>query len=189
MGTHLWHSREKRYSVPGTPPNTVPSGLPLSLSSGGSGALAARNGGTPALSSGPPSGSGFFGARTGGTPEHSRVQATPSGTVGPHANAVQGHFAGRGWQNKDGVRLLFGKAACRRNALQTLYHDTAADRDYSKNQGQPSAHTASSTFLAWWSSCQRASWQWTIMSFTVNAKQKFARSQGANDRLDAARSA
>ena len=40
------------------------------------------------------------------------------------------------------------------NSLQSLYPDTAAEWDYSRNQGQLSGYTASSHYLAWWSSPQ-----------------------------------
>ncbi|KAL3140478.1 hypothetical protein ABBQ38_004736 [Trebouxia sp. C0009 RCD-2024] len=79
-------------------------------------------------------------------------------------------------------------AACACNSLLALYPDTAAEWDYSRNQGQPSDYTASCNYLAWWSSPQRGSWQQTITSRTVNAKHKSARSQGAKQRLNAARS-
>ncbi|KAL3140479.1 hypothetical protein ABBQ38_004737 [Trebouxia sp. C0009 RCD-2024] len=89
---------------------------------------------------------------------------------------------------KTGCPFCAGMAACACNSLQALYPDTAAEWDYSKDQGQPIDHTASSSYLAWWSRPQGASWQQTIKSRTRNATRKSARSHGANDRLDAARS-
>ncbi|KAL3140451.1 hypothetical protein ABBQ38_004710 [Trebouxia sp. C0009 RCD-2024] len=91
-------------------------------------------------------------------------------------------------RKESGCPFCAGKAACACNSLLALYPDTAAEWDYSKDQGQPSDHTASSSYLAWWSSPQGGSWQQTITSRTKNAKRKSAQSHGTNDRLDAARS-
>ena len=91
-------------------------------------------------------------------------------------------------RSQTGCPFCAGMAACACNSLQALYPDTAAEWDYSRNQGQPSDYTASCNHLAWWSSPQRGSWQQTITSRTVTAKHKSARSQGAKQRLNAARS-
>ncbi|KAL3152668.1 hypothetical protein ABBQ38_012265 [Trebouxia sp. C0009 RCD-2024] len=61
------------------------------------------------------------------------------------------------------------------NSLQALYPETAAEWDYSRNQGQPSDYTASSEYLAWWSSRQRGSRQQTIKSRTTGPRQAAAR--------------
>ena len=66
-----------------------------------------------------------------------------------------------------------GHAACKCNSLQTLYPDIAAEWDFAKNP--PSNHTASSTYLAWWFSSQRGSWQQTINSRSFKVQQGSAR--------------
>ena len=43
------------------------------------------------------------------------------------------------------------------------------------NEGHPSCHTSSCTFLAWWISPQRGSWQQTIDSRSFLVQQEFAR--------------
>ncbi|KAL3157826.1 hypothetical protein ABBQ32_012247 [Trebouxia sp. C0010 RCD-2024] len=65
-----------------------------------------------------------------------------------------------------GCPFCAGRAACRCNSLQALYPDIAAEWDHSKNEGQPSDFTGSSSHLAWWSSPQRARWQQSIHSRT-----------------------
>ncbi|KAL3153706.1 hypothetical protein ABBQ32_013303 [Trebouxia sp. C0010 RCD-2024] len=69
--------------------------------------------------------------------------------------------------------------------IQALYPDTAAEWDYTKDQGQPSDYPSGSTYLAWWSSPQRGSWQATIHACTTSAKAKSARLIGRQQRLDA----
>ena len=69
--------------------------------------------------------------------------------------------------------------------IQALYPDTAAEWDYTKDQGQPSDYPSGSTYLAWWSSPQRGSWQATIHARTTSAKAKSARLIGRQQRLDA----
>ena len=61
-----------------------------------------------------------------------------------------------------GTPFCAGTAACKCNSLQALCPGKSAERDHTKNQGQPSEHTASSTHLAWWLSPQRGSWQQRI---------------------------
>ncbi|KAL3134328.1 hypothetical protein ABBQ38_006586 [Trebouxia sp. C0009 RCD-2024] len=80
-------------------------------------------------------------------------------------------------RSQTGCPFCAGKAACCCSSLQALYPDAAAEWGYSRNQGQPSDYTASCNYLAWWSSPQHGSWQQTVTSRTVNAKQKSARSQ------------
>ena len=75
-----------------------------------------------------------------------------------------------------------GKGACKCNSLQALYPDTAAEWDYSKNQGQPSDYPASSHHLAWWSSPEVGSWQQTINSRTLRIQQKSARLRRVQER-------
>ncbi|KAL3153629.1 hypothetical protein ABBQ32_013232 [Trebouxia sp. C0010 RCD-2024] len=87
-----------------------------------------------------------------------------------------------------GCPFCAGQAACACNSLQALCPDTAAEWDYNRSQGQPCEYTASSTFLAWWLTPQRGSWQQTIASRTANAKHKSSSPQGATQRLNAARS-
>ncbi|KAL3155951.1 hypothetical protein ABBQ32_012944 [Trebouxia sp. C0010 RCD-2024] len=58
------------------------------------------------------------------------------------------------------------------DSLMALYPDTAADWDYSKNQGRPSDFTASSEYLAWWSSPQRGSWQQIVQSCTSGSVRR-----------------
>ncbi|KAL3152649.1 hypothetical protein ABBQ32_001663 [Trebouxia sp. C0010 RCD-2024] len=88
----------------------------------------------------------------------------------------------RNGRSQTGCPVCAGKAACRCNSLQALYPDTAAEWDYSRDQGQPSDHTASSSYLAWWSSPQGGSWQQTINSRTVQVQQKHARLKRVQER-------
>ena len=71
-------------------------------------------------------------------------------------------------KDQTGCPVCAGKAACKCNSLQALYPDIAAEWDHAKNEGQPSDHTGSSTYLAWWLSSQRGSWQQSISSRTIN---------------------
>ena len=73
---------------------------------------------------------------------------------------------------KTSCPFCVGQAACRCNYLQALFPQAAAEWDYSKNQGHPSDYIASSTFLAWWSTPQHASWQQAINSRTQHVQQK-----------------
>ncbi|KAL3155631.1 hypothetical protein ABBQ38_010827, partial [Trebouxia sp. C0009 RCD-2024] len=73
---------------------------------------------------------------------------------------------------KTSCPFCVGQAACKCNSLQALFPETAAEWDYSKNQGHPSDYTASSTFLAWWSTPQHASWQQAINSRTQHVQRK-----------------
>ncbi|KAL3153608.1 hypothetical protein ABBQ32_013214 [Trebouxia sp. C0010 RCD-2024] len=93
-------------------------------------------------------------------------------------SAVPHNRTGR---SKTGCPLCAGQAACACNSLQALCPAVAAEWDYSKNQGLPCDYTASSTFLASWSSPQRGSWQQTITSRTVQV-QKAARLKRAQER-------
>ncbi|KAL3153710.1 hypothetical protein ABBQ32_013307 [Trebouxia sp. C0010 RCD-2024] len=88
-------------------------------------------------------------------------------------------------RNKTDCPFCAGKNACRCNSMQALYPDTAAEWDYTKDQGQPSDYPSGSTYLAWWSSPQRGSWQATIHARTTSAKAKSARLIGRQQRLDA----
>ena len=94
-------------------------------------------------------------------------------------SAVPSSRTGR---NQSGCPFCAGQAACRCNSLQALYRDTAAEWDYSKNPGQPSDYTASSSHLAWWFSPQRGSWQQTINSRTVQVHRKTARLKRVQER-------
>ena len=78
-------------------------------------------------------------------------------------------------RHQTGCPFCAGQAACRCNSLQTLYPDIAAEWDYAKNASQPSNYTAGSTYLAWWISPQRGSWQQSIDARTSMVKQKAAR--------------
>ena len=88
---------------------------------------------------------------------------------------------------KRGCRFCAGKGACRCNSLQALHPDTAAEWDYTKNQGQPNDYPASSNFKAWWSSPQRASWQQSIGSRTSQVRQKSARLERIQQRHNSSR--
>ena len=81
----------------------------------------------------------------------------------------------RAGRNQSGCPFCAGHAACSCNSLEALYPAVAADWDSAKNQGQPSDHTAGSTYLAWWSSLQRGSWQQSIHSRTKQLPQGPAR--------------
>ncbi|KAL3140455.1 hypothetical protein ABBQ38_004714 [Trebouxia sp. C0009 RCD-2024] len=83
---------------------------------------------------------------------------------------------------KAGCSFCAGQSACRCNSLQALYPETAVEWDYSKNQSQPSDYTASSEFLAWWSSPQRGSWRQTVQSRTCGQRQQAARLRRINQR-------
>ncbi|KAL3132804.1 hypothetical protein ABBQ38_006731 [Trebouxia sp. C0009 RCD-2024] len=89
-------------------------------------------------------------------------------------------------RNATGCPFCAGHAACRCNSLQALYPDIAAEWDHSKKQGQPSDHTASSTFLAWWSSPQCASWQQHIHSRTNSVQKRTARHKHLHPRQEPA---
>ena len=75
-------------------------------------------------------------------------------------------------RQQTGCPFCAGHAACRCNTLQALYPDTAEEWDHSKNEGQPREHTATSTYLAWWFSPQRGSWQQTINAQTLQVQQR-----------------
>ena len=66
--------------------------------------------------------------------------------------------------------------------LEARYPDTAAEWDRSKNKGRPSDYPASSSCLAWWSSCQRRTWQQTINSRAYAVHQRTARLQRSQQR-------
>ncbi|KAL3132809.1 hypothetical protein ABBQ38_006736 [Trebouxia sp. C0009 RCD-2024] len=85
-----------------------------------------------------------------------------------------------------GCPFCAGHAACRCNSLQALYPDIAAEWDHSKNEGQPSDITGSSTHLAWWSSPQCASWQQRIFSRTSPVQQETARLRQMQQRQESA---
>ncbi|KAL3132803.1 hypothetical protein ABBQ38_006730 [Trebouxia sp. C0009 RCD-2024] len=89
-------------------------------------------------------------------------------------------------RNQSGCPTCAGHAACRCNPLQALYPDIAAEWDYSKKQGQPSDHTASSTFLAWWSSPLCDSWQQSINSRTNPVQKSTARHRRLQQRRELA---
>ena len=72
--------------------------------------------------------------------------------------------------SQSGCPFCAGKAACKCNSLQSLYPAIAAEWDQSKNQSQPSDHTAGSHCVAWWSKPQGGSWQQSINSRTANVK-------------------
>ena len=76
--------------------------------------------------------------------------------------------------SKSGCPVCAGHAACKCNSLQALYPSIATEWDHGKNEGQSSDHVSSSGYLAWWSSKQRGSWQQTIHSRVMSARQKAA---------------
>ena len=90
-------------------------------------------------------------------------------------------------RNQTGCPFCAGVAACPCNSLLALYPDTAAEWDFSRNQGLPCDYTASSTFLAWWSSPQRGSWQQTIESRTSGPRQKTGGWRGSKQQQDSLR--
>ena len=81
-----------------------------------------------------------------------------------------------------GCPFCVGQAACKCNSLQALYPDIATAWDYVKNEGQPSSHTASSGYLAWWSTPERGTWQQTIESRCKTVQQGPARLQRIQQR-------
>ena len=83
---------------------------------------------------------------------------------------------------KSGCPFCAGRAACKCNSLQALYPAIAAEWDYSKNQGQPSDYSGSSTYLAWWSSPQRGAWQQRVDSRTNGVYQQTARPRRVQQR-------
>ena len=91
----------------------------------------------------------------------------------------------RSSKNKSGCPVCAGKVACKCNSLQALYPAIAVEWDHSENKSQPSDHTAGSTFVAWWSSPQRGSWQQSINSRTTSF-QKSTRSKQIQQRRGSA---
>ena len=87
---------------------------------------------------------------------------------------------------KSGCPCCAGRAACKCNSLQALYPSIAADWDHGKNQGLPSDYPARSTYLAWWSSLMRGSWQQTVASRSQSIQQRSARLKLAEQRLSSA---
>ncbi|KAL3151713.1 hypothetical protein ABBQ38_012694 [Trebouxia sp. C0009 RCD-2024] len=57
---------------------------------------------------------------------------------------------------------------------KALYPDIAAEWDHARNKGQPNDHTAGTSYLAWWFSPQRGSWQQTILARTNAVKMRNA---------------
>ncbi|KAL3132815.1 hypothetical protein ABBQ38_006741 [Trebouxia sp. C0009 RCD-2024] len=90
-------------------------------------------------------------------------------------------------RNQTGCPFCAGQTACRCNSLQALYPGIAAEWDHSKNEGQPSDFTGSSTHLAWWFSPQRASWQQRIYRRTSPVQQETARLRRLQQRRTASR--
>ncbi|KAL3147028.1 hypothetical protein ABBQ38_014993 [Trebouxia sp. C0009 RCD-2024] len=58
--------------------------------------------------------------------------------------------------------------------FRALYPDTAAEWGYGRNHSQPSDQSGHSSYLAWWSSPQRSSWQQTIHSRISQVQQRIA---------------
>ncbi|KAL3140394.1 hypothetical protein ABBQ38_004654 [Trebouxia sp. C0009 RCD-2024] len=85
-------------------------------------------------------------------------------------------------RRQTGCPFCAGMDACRCNSLQAVYPDKAAEWDHGKNHSQPSDYPASSTYLAWWCSPQRGSWQQTIDSRTGQVHQKTARLKRLQER-------
>ena len=85
-----------------------------------------------------------------------------------------------------GCNFCAGKAACKCNSLQALYPGVAADWDFAKNESQPSNHTGSSSYLAWWFSPQRGGWQQSINSRTCGVQQRSARLKRVQERQKSA---
>ena len=61
-----------------------------------------------------------------------------------------------------GCPFCGGDKACKCNSLQTHYPQLALEWDSAKNEGTPDDHTAHSTYMAWWTSPTRGSWQQSI---------------------------
>ncbi|KAL3140158.1 hypothetical protein ABBQ38_004435 [Trebouxia sp. C0009 RCD-2024] len=87
---------------------------------------------------------------------------------------------------KPGCPFCSGRTACGCNSLQARYPDIAAEWDPTKKQGQPSDYPAGSTFVAWWSSRQRGSWQQTIHSRTGYVQRKATRLRRIQERQSSA---
>ena len=92
----------------------------------------------------------------------------------------------RAGRTRVGCPCCAGKVACQCNSLQALFPSIAAEWDHSKNKCQPSDFTASSRYLAWWSSPQRGSWQQSIIRRTQYLRQNSARSRRNQERLNSA---
>ncbi|KAL3152657.1 hypothetical protein ABBQ38_012255 [Trebouxia sp. C0009 RCD-2024] len=88
---------------------------------------------------------------------------------------------------KAGCPYCAGMSACKCNSLQALYFETAAEWDYSRNQGQPSDYPASSGYLAWWCNPQHGSWQQSINARTNQVHQKTARLRRIQQRQNLAK--
>ena len=67
-----------------------------------------------------------------------------------------------------GCAVCAGKAACKCNSLQPHSPAIAAEWDFERNAGTPDDHVSCSTYLAWWASAKRGSWQQSITSRTNN---------------------
>ena len=65
-----------------------------------------------------------------------------------------------------GCPFCSGLKACKCNSLQTHYPQFASEWDLVKNKGTPDDHTAHSTYVAWWTSPLRQSWQQSIVTRT-----------------------
>ena len=87
---------------------------------------------------------------------------------------------------KTGCPFCAGQAACKCNSLQALHPSIAAEWDHGKNKAQPSDYPSTSGYLAWWSSQQRGSWQQTIKSRAMSARQNAAIAKRAQQRLGSA---
>ena len=87
---------------------------------------------------------------------------------------------------KPGCPYCAGFAACKCNSLQALFPGIAAEWDHGKNQSQPSDHFSSSTYLAWWFSPERGSWQQTIHSRVMSARHKASILKRGQQRLRSA---
>lgn len=65
-----------------------------------------------------------------------------------------------------GCPFCAGKAACKCNSLQTHHPSIAAEWNYDKNETTPQHFTFGSTYMAWWHTIARGSWQQSINSRT-----------------------
>ncbi len=71
-----------------------------------------------------------------------------------------------GGHRQNGCPCCTGNRVCKCNSLQSLCPNTAAEWDHVKNTGKPDDYTASSAYMAWWSTSLRGSWQQTIRGRT-----------------------
>ena len=71
---------------------------------------------------------------------------------------------------QDRLSRLCWEAACKCDFPQTLYPAIAAG--WNQSERRPEDHTVNSTYLAWWSTPQRGSWQHSTSSQTSSGPVK-----------------